>query len=50
MTWLVEMSDEKTDKLNWGVVVDTGIYAIIRHPMYLSFILLILALIFICQH
>jgi protein-S-isoprenylcysteine O-methyltransferase Ste14 len=32
------------------VVVDSGIYAVMRHPMYLSFILLILALILISQH
>lgn len=32
------------------VLVDSGIYAIIRHPMYLSFILLIVSLILISQH
>lgn len=32
------------------VVVDRGIYAVVRHQQYLSFILLILALILISQH
>jgi len=32
------------------VVVDSGVYAVVRHPMYLSFILLILALMLISQH
>jgi protein-S-isoprenylcysteine O-methyltransferase Ste14 len=31
-------------------VVDSGIYAVVRHPIYLSFILLILVLILISQH
>jgi len=31
-------------------IVDTGIYAIVRHPMYLSFMLISLALICISQH
>jgi len=33
-----------------SVLVDSGIYAVIRHPMYLSFILLVISLIFISQH
>jgi len=33
-----------------SVVVDSGIYAIVRHPMYLSFILLVVSLILISQH
>ena len=32
------------------VVVDSGVYAVVRHPMYLSFMLLILALMLISQH
>ena len=36
--------------LQTTVVVDSGVYAVVRHPMYLSFILVILALILICQH
>jgi len=32
------------------VLVDTGIYAIIRHPQYLAGIMLSIALIFIVQH
>jgi protein-S-isoprenylcysteine O-methyltransferase Ste14 len=38
---------------NWiqtSVLVDSGIYAIVRHPMYLSFILIIISLILISQH
>ena len=35
---------------NTTVLVDSGIYAIVRHPMYLSFILLIASLILISQH
>jgi protein-S-isoprenylcysteine O-methyltransferase Ste14 len=36
--------------LNTTAVVDTGIYAIVRHPMYLSFMLIALALICLAQH
>jgi protein-S-isoprenylcysteine O-methyltransferase Ste14 len=36
--------------LRTSVVVDSGVYAVVRHPMYLSFILLILALMLISQH
>ena len=32
------------------VVVDTGIYGVVRHPMYLSFILIVVALMLISQH
>jgi len=32
------------------VVVDSGVYAVVRHPMYLSFMLLALALMLISQH
>ena len=41
------------DKKRWlqtTVVVDTGIYAIVRHPMYLSGILLILSPMLVSQH
>lgn len=31
-------------------LVDSGIYAVVRHPMYLSFIFYVIALIFISQH
>jgi protein-S-isoprenylcysteine O-methyltransferase Ste14 len=31
-------------------VVDSGVYAVVRHPMYLSFMLFILALMLISQH
>jgi protein-S-isoprenylcysteine O-methyltransferase Ste14 len=33
-----------------AVVVDSGVYAVVRHPMYLSFMLPILALMLISQH
>jgi len=33
-----------------SVVVESGVYAIVRHPMYLSFILFFLSLILISQH
>ena len=36
--------------IHTSVLIDSGIYAIIRHPMYLSFILLIISLILISQH
>jgi protein-S-isoprenylcysteine O-methyltransferase Ste14 len=32
------------------VLVDTGIYAIVRHPLYLGWLLLYVALIFLSQH
>jgi protein-S-isoprenylcysteine O-methyltransferase Ste14 len=31
-------------------VVASGVYAVVRHPMYLSFILISLALVFLSQH
>jgi protein-S-isoprenylcysteine O-methyltransferase Ste14 len=36
--------------LRTSAVVDSGVYAVVRHPMYLSFMLLILALMLISQH
>lgn len=36
--------------LHSRVVVDTGIYGVTRHPIYCSFFLISLALVFICQH
>jgi len=32
------------------VVVDTGIYAVVRHPQYLGFILFVLGLVLMSQH
>ena len=32
------------------VVVDSGIYAVVRHPQYLGFILFVLALVLVSQH
>jgi len=36
--------------IHTSVVVESGIYAVVRHPMYLSFILLIISLVMISQH
>jgi len=36
--------------VNTTVVVDSGIYAVIRHPQYLGFILFVLALVLMSQH
>jgi len=41
---------DKKDWLRTTVVVKTGIYRIVRHPMYLSFMLTSAALLFISQH
>jgi protein-S-isoprenylcysteine O-methyltransferase Ste14 len=41
---------ERKDWLHTTVVVNSGIYALVRHPMYLSFILVALALVLLCQH
>ncbi len=46
-------SGKKMEGKNWletVKVVDIGIYSITRHPMYLSFILMALALIFMSQY
>ena len=32
------------------ILVDSGIYAVVRHPQYLGFIMLVLALVFMSQH
>jgi protein-S-isoprenylcysteine O-methyltransferase Ste14 len=36
--------------LHTRTVVATGIYAVVRHPMYLSFLLISLTLVFLSQH
>jgi protein-S-isoprenylcysteine O-methyltransferase Ste14 len=44
---------KKAEGKNWldtTNIIDSGIYSIIRHPMYLSFILTAIALIFISQY
>jgi protein-S-isoprenylcysteine O-methyltransferase Ste14 len=43
-------SPEKESWLRTTVLVDTGIYAVVRHPMYLSFIMYPVALMLISQH
>lgn len=48
-----EEKGEAPDRKRWlqtTVVVDSGIYAVVRHPMYLSGILIIFALMLISQH
>jgi len=32
------------------VLVDSGVYAVVRHPQYLGFMLFVLALVLMCQH
>lgn len=41
---------EEESHMSTTVLVDSGLYGIIRHPMYLSWILFILGLILITQH
>ena len=36
--------------LKTTVVVDSGVYALVRHPIYLSFFLMSLSFVFISQH
>lgn len=36
--------------LHTTVVVDSGVYGLVRHPMYLSFMLISLALVLLSQH
>ena len=36
--------------VNTTVLVDTGVYAIIRHPQYLGFLLFVLGLVLMSQH
>ena len=36
--------------LHTRTVVATGVYAVVRHPMYLSFLLISLSLVFLSQH
>ena len=55
--WLSRIAFEKKGRapegesfIHTSVVVESGIYAVVRHPMYLSFILLIISLVMISQH
>jgi len=43
-------SREGESWLQTRTVVATGIYAVVRHPMYLSFLLVSLSLVFLSQH
>ena len=43
-------SPEKESWLRTTAVVDNGVYAVIRHPMYLAFMLIFFALACISQH
>ena len=55
--WLSRIAFEAKGKapkgenfIHTSVVVESGIYTIVRHPIYLSFILLVSSLILISQH
>jgi len=55
--WLSRIAFEKKGKspdgesfIHTSVVVESGIYAIVRHPMYLSGILFFISLVLISQH
>jgi protein-S-isoprenylcysteine O-methyltransferase Ste14 len=41
---------EGESTVNTTVLVDTGIYSIVRHPQYLGFMLIVLALVLLSQH
>lgn len=41
---------EEKDYTHTTALVDSGVYAVVRHPQYLSFMLLSLFLIFVAQH
>jgi protein-S-isoprenylcysteine O-methyltransferase Ste14 len=43
-------SPEGESWLHTRTVVDTGVYAVVRHPMYLSFLLMSLSLVLLSQH
>jgi protein-S-isoprenylcysteine O-methyltransferase Ste14 len=43
-------SSEGESWLHTRTVVATGIYSLVRHPMYLSFLLMSLGLVLLCQH
>jgi protein-S-isoprenylcysteine O-methyltransferase Ste14 len=36
--------------IHTSVLVDSGVYAVVRHPQYLGFILVVLALVLMSQH
>jgi protein-S-isoprenylcysteine O-methyltransferase Ste14 len=43
-------SGDPKDWLHTSVVVDCGIYGLVRHPMYLSFMLISVGLVLLSQH
>lgn len=47
---LVDFRAVKKTDLKKGEIVDTGLFSIIRHPMYLSFMFMAAGLIFISQY
>jgi protein-S-isoprenylcysteine O-methyltransferase Ste14 len=47
---IIGASPEGESWLHTSRVVDTGIYGIVRHPMYLSFLLISLSLALLCQY
>ena len=42
--------EKEKDWIETTVVVDTGIYAVVRHPLYLGWLLMYVALILLSQH
>jgi len=41
---------KEKDWTETSVLIDTGIYSVIRHPLYLGWLLMYLTIIFWCQH
>lgn len=57
MGWLARVAFQRKGEIPAGqscvdttVLVDSGIYAVVRHPMYASWIILSLALVLLSQH
>ena len=53
LSWYAVRRQSLTEDREWlenTVLVDTGIYEVIRHPVYFSFIIYVVSLILISQH
>jgi len=53
LSWYAVSHQTQIEDREWlkdTVLVDTGIYEVIRHPVYFSFMLYVIALMFISQH
>jgi len=53
LSWYAVRRQSQTEDREWlqsTVLVDTGIYEVIRHPVYFSFMLYVAALMFLSQH